>query len=153
MTTKSITLTAAAVLACLGGIVYATIPDSEGVIHACYGADGPLRVIDDATATCRPNEQSLTWQQQGGTITGYMGLVSQPLPVPPHSRAEGSVNCPAGTNVLSGGVREELALGDMVMIALTYAPVSKPVQVGGAMRNDTDTQRNFFVYAICAKVE
>jgi hypothetical protein len=41
----------------------------------------------------------------------------------------------------------------MVMIALTYAPLAKPVQVGGAMRNDTDTQRNFFVEAICAKVE
>jgi hypothetical protein len=152
-TTTAITLKAAAVILGLGGIVYATIPDSEGVIHACYGADGHLRVIDDAIESCRPNEQSLTWQQQGGGITGYIGVVSQPFPVPPHSRAEGSVNCPAGTNVLSGGVREEVALGQLVMIALTYAPLSKPDQVGGAMRNDTDGERRFFVEAICAKVD
>jgi hypothetical protein len=33
-------------IALAGGIAYATIPDSVGVIHGCYGTNGQLRVID-----------------------------------------------------------------------------------------------------------
>jgi hypothetical protein len=56
----------------IGGIAYASIPDSNGVIHACYntGANpsGALRVIDTGlNATCSKNEKSLTWNQRGPT--------------------------------------------------------------------------------------
>jgi hypothetical protein len=51
----------------VGGIAWAAIPDSAGVIHGCYAnKGGALRVIDTATTTsCKSTEQSLTWNQQG----------------------------------------------------------------------------------------
>jgi hypothetical protein len=50
-----------------GGVAFASIPDSGGVIHGCYSAkDGTLRVIDtDAGQTCAKGENSLNWNQQG----------------------------------------------------------------------------------------
>jgi hypothetical protein len=59
----AIALTALAVA--LGGVAYATIPDSNGTIHGCYQkTNGTLRVVDDG-ATCRQSEQALDWNQQG----------------------------------------------------------------------------------------
>jgi hypothetical protein len=60
-------------LALAGGIAYATIPDSERVIHSCFkpsDATKPggaaLSVIDsDSGATCKPGETALTFNQQG----------------------------------------------------------------------------------------
>jgi hypothetical protein len=54
-------------LAVIGGIAYATIPDSNGVIHGCYKkSGGTLRVIDSAVTSCDPNnETSLKWNQTG----------------------------------------------------------------------------------------
>jgi hypothetical protein len=55
------------VLAATGGIAYASIPDSSGVIHGCYKTTGGgLRVIDtDRGATCTTGEKSLNWNQTG----------------------------------------------------------------------------------------
>jgi len=68
----------AAALLVAGGIAYATIPDSSGVIHACYKVDpkgnldnnATLRLIDPSTtkpdtASCKNNEQALDWNQTG----------------------------------------------------------------------------------------
>lgn len=46
------------------GIVTSTIPDPNGVINSCYGADGSVRVItpDDK---CKTNEHALNWNQTG----------------------------------------------------------------------------------------
>jgi hypothetical protein len=53
-----------------GGATYALIPQN-GVISACYARNtGALRVID-ATATCRPGEIALTWNQDG--VPGPIG--------------------------------------------------------------------------------
>ena len=51
----------------VGGIAYASIPDSNGVIHGCYKTvGGSLRVIDnDAGATCNGAETPLNWSQTG----------------------------------------------------------------------------------------
>lgn len=50
-----------------GGIAYASIPDSGGVIHGCYQkTNGSLRVIDtEAGGKCSSNENSLSWNQTG----------------------------------------------------------------------------------------
>jgi hypothetical protein len=57
-------------------VAYATIPDSGGVIHACYDTGkGKLRVIDtEAGATCRAQEVALSWNQTGprGPSDGYV---------------------------------------------------------------------------------
>jgi hypothetical protein len=59
----AIALTALAVA--LGGVAYATIPDSNGTIHGCYQKnDGALRVVND-DAACRSSEQAIDWNQQG----------------------------------------------------------------------------------------
>jgi hypothetical protein len=49
----------------LGGVAFATIPDSTGTIHGCYGkSNGNLRVVESAS-DCRSNETALPWNQQG----------------------------------------------------------------------------------------
>jgi hypothetical protein len=48
-----------------GGIGWAAIPDSTGVIHGCYAkSNGALRAIDSAQ-TCSKTESSLNWNQTG----------------------------------------------------------------------------------------
>jgi hypothetical protein len=74
------------------------------------------------------------------------------FPIAAHSRDEGSLNCPEGLNVLSGGARDQFSLGDLFLIGLTFAPVDRPTQVTVSMRNDTDDERGFYVWAICGRV-
>jgi hypothetical protein len=87
---------AALVLATAGGVAYATIPDSSGLIHGCYSkfvgsgptlvTTGQLRVIDtDLGQTCKPTEQALNWNQSGP-------------PGPPGP----PLSCPAGTTAFIG---------------------------------------------------
>jgi type VI secretion system secreted protein Hcp len=60
-------------LAALGAgaaVAVATIPDADGVIHACINPasqplPGAVRIIDDATQTCDQAETPITWNQQG----------------------------------------------------------------------------------------
>jgi hypothetical protein len=54
-------------LATAGGIAYATIPDTDGVIHGCYTKGGGiLSVIDPAAGqTCSSQQTPLSWNQQG----------------------------------------------------------------------------------------
>jgi hypothetical protein len=48
------------ILAAVGATVaFAQIPDSNGVIHACYSAGGSLRVIDAPTQQCLVTETAL----------------------------------------------------------------------------------------------
>lgn len=54
------------------GIAYASIPDSGGVIHACYSPNGAkdtngaqLNIIDSDSASCAKNHQEVTWSQTG----------------------------------------------------------------------------------------
>ena len=68
-----VALAAVGALLGLAGIAYATIPDSNGVIHGCYTKassstqpPGSLRVIDTGLGqSCGLNEVALNWNQQG----------------------------------------------------------------------------------------
>ena len=72
-----------AILAVLGlavpaAIAYATVPDGNGVFHACVKRDGSIRMIDpDANrprrADCHGDETEVSWNQGGGTPTGGAG--------------------------------------------------------------------------------
>ncbi len=55
------------ILALSGGLVYAAIPSSDGLISGCYQrATGQLRVIDaGAGEACRDNEAAISWNEQG----------------------------------------------------------------------------------------
>ena len=44
-------------------IVQAAIPDPSGVIHACYRANGNLRLVDKSS--CTGNETAISWSQSG----------------------------------------------------------------------------------------
>src|SRR5439155_3628680 len=56
---------AAAGAALAGGLAYATIPDSSGIIYGCYGnKTGALRVID-SSSSCTSKETPISWNQQG----------------------------------------------------------------------------------------
>lgn len=59
-------------VAAAGGIAYATIPDSGGIIHACYSPNGsegtngtPLNIVDSPGATCSKGQREITWGQTG----------------------------------------------------------------------------------------
>src|SRR5258708_23745370 len=65
-----IAVAAAPLLALAGlGIAWASIPDSNGVIHGCYKTSSPgqgaLVVIDSATQTCPSGTTPLNWNQTG----------------------------------------------------------------------------------------
>jgi hypothetical protein len=62
-------LVVAVALTAVGGVAYASIPDSAGVITACrQNVNGGLRLIDpSAGAHCTPAETLVTWNQGGPT--------------------------------------------------------------------------------------
>ena len=53
----------------VGGVSYATIPDSSGVIHACYDkVSGQTRIYDSQTGKpkgCGSGEIAITWMSVG----------------------------------------------------------------------------------------
>jgi hypothetical protein len=97
----------------VGGIAYADIPDSNGIVHGCYKSSstdqGALRVIDrEAGQTCRNNENALQWAQ--------------------------AYAAPAKTNVNQGAGNSLIFPGDFNLGAATVsitAPVKGRVLVNG----------------------
>jgi hypothetical protein len=87
---------AAAICVIIGGIVYATIPDASGVIHACYSkSTSAIRIIDDSVTNCKSGETSLQWNVAG--------------PIGPQGPAgaqglQGPQGDPGNTNVLTQSV-------------------------------------------------
>jgi len=63
--TPSMAIAFAALAIAIGGVAIAAIPDSEGVIHGCYGnTNGNLRVVE-SDSNCRRNETAIEWNQRG----------------------------------------------------------------------------------------
>jgi hypothetical protein len=106
-------------------VVQAAIPDPSGVIHACYRANGNLRLVDKSN--CTSGETALTWNQTGpqgpagapgpaGT-PGPQGQPGTPGPagvagyeiinthgtLPLNGSIEVTATCPAGKRVIAGG--------------------------------------------------
>jgi hypothetical protein len=65
-----VALAIAGALLAAGGIAYATIPDSSGVIHACYKTNqGTLRVIDTGQGqTPRPRSTGARPGRRGNKV-------------------------------------------------------------------------------------
>jgi hypothetical protein len=86
---------AAAGLAIGGGVAYATIPESSGVIHGCYAKNGALRVVDRVAGdSCRSNETALDWNQQAGA-----GAVAYAHVVVPPGTGEGVLDAASSKGV------------------------------------------------------
>jgi hypothetical protein len=86
----SVTLVSVIAFVC-AGVAYASIPDSQNVIHACYRssgllANGQMRIIDSASQSCAGNETAITWNQTGpqgpAGPSGPGNVVSNRLSVP-----------------------------------------------------------------------
>lgn len=113
----------ALVLGIGAGVAYASIPDSSGVIHACYQSPPPahganLQVIDTgAGGSCGGGMVPLTWNQTGpqgpagpSGVSGYQVVTSSVAnPVPVFASLNNtfvvteSANCPSGKVPLGGG--------------------------------------------------
>src|SRR3989442_7513098 len=73
MRSKMVIGAALAAAAATGGVAYATIPDSSGVIHSCYTkSTGTIRIIDATVTNCKSGETALTWNNTGPA--GPVGL-------------------------------------------------------------------------------
>jgi hypothetical protein len=89
----------------VGGIAYASIPDSNGVIHGCYvKTTGKLRVIDSGGKGCQAGEKPLNWSQSG--VTGTMGPTGPTGP----TGATGATG-PTGATGATGAIGETGATG------------------------------------------
>ncbi len=119
-----VAIAAVSALLVVGGVAYATIPDSNGVIHSCYTTKGgSLRVIDTgAGESCNLKESPLDWNAQGPTgptgpagsqgpkgdqgPAGISGLEqdTNSASIPPGGWLV-NVDCPTGKLALSGGWR------------------------------------------------
>lgn len=78
---RRVVFAAAALFVAIGGIAYATIPDSGGIIHGCYQKEvGTLRVIDPSAGdSCRASEIPISWSQTGPAgPQGPQGLPGAP---------------------------------------------------------------------------
>src|SRR5258705_2792277 len=63
---RRLVLLGVGVSALAGGIAYASIPDSNGTIHACLLPGlGQVRLIDPSHDQCKPNETPISWSQTG----------------------------------------------------------------------------------------
>jgi hypothetical protein len=112
-------------------VVQAAIPDASGVIHACYRANGNLRLVDKSN--CTSGETALTWNQTGpqGPAGGFgpqgapgpagtpgpQGQPGTPGPggiasyeiinthetLPLNGSIEVTASCPTGKRVIGGG--------------------------------------------------
>ena len=112
-------------------VVQAAIPDPSGVIHACYRANGNIRLVDKSS--CTSTETALTWNQTGPQgpagaagpagapgpqgATGPQGQPGTPGPagvagyeitnthetLPLNGSIEVTATCPTGKRVISGG--------------------------------------------------
>jgi hypothetical protein len=88
-----------------GGLAYANIPDSGGVIHGCYspnGANAPngaqLNIINSDSASCSKGQKEITWNQTGpqgeaGEAVAFAGV-----------GLSGAVNPATSKNVVSANV-------------------------------------------------
>jgi hypothetical protein len=65
--TPALVISVVALVIALGGVASATIPGDNGEIHACYNAQGALRVIDPAGGgSCPAGDKSLSWNAGEG---------------------------------------------------------------------------------------
>jgi hypothetical protein len=110
---RAIVLCALAAGLAAGGIAYASIPDSSGVIHACFKKASPnqgqLRVIDtERGQVCSSNENTVEWSAVGPQgppgISGYEVVANSSVQeADGRSLYQPSVACPSGKSVLGGG--------------------------------------------------
>jgi hypothetical protein len=159
---------------------FASIPDSQGVIHGCYvpgtggQTSGNLRVIDTARpalfgGVCKPGEISLDWSATGpqgapGTpgTPGAAGatnvVVRTATAGPAVVTAGGNVDCQAGERATGGGI--SATTGGTGGLAVVTESRPQPATAGATpttwfalVRNIGDTNNSTVsatMYVVCA---
>ncbi len=160
---------AVATMLAAGGVAYATIPDSNSVIHSCYTTKGgSLRVIDPgAGESCNLKESPLDWNAQGPTgptgpagpqgpkgdqgSAGISGLeeTSRTVSLPPGGWIV-NVDCPTGKLAISGGWELGTQPGIDVQTSSPYKDDSGWTFV---FINTTSSTTTITAYAMCANAQ
>ena len=98
----------------LSGVAFATIPDSNGTIHGCYGPQGNLRVVETA-GDCRTSEKPLNWSQ--GTEVGIAARA--------YARVlRNGIFDPARSRNIVGVTRPPQFSGRLACVELGFTPVA-----------------------------
>lgn len=108
----SAVLLTSGVLACIGvgfGVAQASIPDSAGIIHACYNRQGQLRIAEINSRGCRRSETAISWPNTAATrlagwqliqctlynVEGDVTVSGSPL-CSPSGPDQATILCPSG---------------------------------------------------------
>jgi hypothetical protein len=100
-----------AAVAAATGVALASIPDSGGVVHACWqnvtSATKPVKLLDTAKSTqCPTGWSAVAWNKTGPQgapgVSGYQ-VVSTPVTVAGNTFTTVSAQCPAGDVAIGGG--------------------------------------------------
>lgn len=87
-----------------GGVAFASIPDANGVVHACYlNLTGVVTVIDSASASCTGLQTAISWPTSA--VHGVHVVTWAPTePADAHGTGfvDESFDCPSGEFPLSG---------------------------------------------------
>jgi hypothetical protein len=144
-------LVGALVMAALGSIAWAAIPDAGGMIHACYKqSNGALRVIDSPAESCDATESPLSWSQSG--LSGYELKIASSATDSAANKGV-LVHCSRGKELLGGGGRVNTAGGGIAFEVALDA--SAPAFAGTWIANahevvPTDVQWQVTGFALCA---
>jgi hypothetical protein len=128
----------------IGGVAYAAIPDSSGVIHGCYVTSGKKHgQLSVTQTTCRAGTTPLNWRAGGGSGT-FAVDVTQTLSEnqPTGQRVGQDVHCPAGYAAVGGGY----SIGnppDEDWVPVTNQPLG-PVNVTNMISTGWDVQIQLF---------
>ncbi|HET7129490.1 MAG TPA: hypothetical protein VFJ93_10500 [Gaiellaceae bacterium] len=95
-TRSSVVALVVGVAVAAGGIAYASVPESSGVIHGCYSANAAsktngsqLNIVDSDVAACGKGQTAITWSQTGPPGQDGVSVTSAAL-------SAGDANCPTG---------------------------------------------------------
>ena len=92
-----------ALIVAVGGVAYATIPDSEGAIHGCFQKNsGSLRVVE-SVGECRTSEREISWNQRGEPGPPGSGVVTRMRSGPVVFEGTGSSSAPEEKEVSLSG--------------------------------------------------
>jgi hypothetical protein len=139
------------------GIAWATIPDTNGVIHTCYKSNS-WRVIDAASATCNPSETALAIDP--GKVRAV--IRTETHTIHPGDEHTFTAHCSAGEVATGGGWRlvgpipvgpTWITVQGDVPQSSSPEPSAGEVPIGwkviGAVNQDT-SDHDVTVFAVCA---
>lgn len=159
----------------VGGVSYASIPDSSGVVHGCYRTSNPAKgavtVVDsDAGESCPSGTASLNWNQIGTQgPAGPQGLAGLPGPIvgqryvvdgfaQTYDSGISFVPCPSGQVPISGSawvwphVDGGYGQGVASLVEIQVSPDS-PNTIAVVLRSDRTQEVGVNVWGFCAEVQ